>query len=123
MTWTCDEAEQILREKWDDADQVGGFSNDWERVRTLQELKEQHGDAVDAYDLLGSTTFCDYEEGEQTTLWRNIEDNSLWLFRSGVSVYGAYGEDFANDIEPGSMEAWLSHVEANARWAENFQGC
>lgn len=121
MTWTPDEAEQILREKWDGAESIGGFIHEWDRELARKELYAEFGAAIDPYTLIGLTVFCDYEEGETTTLWIKNEDNSLWMFRSGVSVYGNYGTTF-DEIDHGDMAAWLSHVEANDRHAANFQG-
>lgn len=123
MPFTAIEAEQILREHWDDADAVGGFFNEHQRQHRLRELREEHGEVIDAYVLIGNTGFSDYEEGTDSTLWVRIEDNSLWTLDTGVSVYGSFGEDFLRDLEPANMTEWLETVRANNEHAENFVGC
>ena len=123
MQFTAIEAEQILRERWDGADAVGGFANEYQRQCRLRELREQHGDVIDAYELIGNTGFSDYEEGTDSTLWVRIEDNTLWTLDTGVTVYGNFGEDFVRDLEPANMTDWLETVESNNEHAENFVGC
>ena len=66
--------------------------------------------------------WSDYEEGGETTLWLKIEDNSIWIFDAGSSVYGNYGEDFLSEIYPADMDQWLGTVRSNIQHAENFVG-
>ena len=120
MTWTTQEAETILREQWDDAEGVGGFANPWQREVALKQLSEEWGDALDGFSLLGQTMWSNYEEGGEVTLWLKVEDNSLWMFESGSTVYGSYGEDFLAEVRPAELSEWLCHVEANIRHAETF---
>lgn len=122
MQFTATEAEQILRERWDDADVVGGFANEAQRQNYVRDLREEHGSVIDAYELIGQTSFSDYEEGAQSTLWMRIEDGSLWTLDSGVTVYGDFGEDFLRDLEPADIQDWLETVRSNAEHAENFVG-
>lgn len=41
--FTPAEAEQILREQWDDATEIGGFHNSYAHLQTLEELQETYG--------------------------------------------------------------------------------
>ena len=120
--FTASEAETILREKWDDAEQVGGFANDWTRTLALNQLTEQWGDALEGFTLLGQTMWSDYEEGGEETLWVKDEDQSLWIFREGHTVHGDYGEDFREEIYPADLDQWLAQVRYNNQHADEFVG-
>lgn len=122
MSFTPDQAETILREQWDDAEMVGGFANDWTRTQAREQLKEEFGDAIEGFTLIGQTMWSDFEEGGEETLWLKIEDQTLWHFRSGHTVYGDYGENFLEEIYPADMEQWLGTVRDHIRHAEEFSG-
>lgn len=123
MTFSCAEAEQILRELWDDAEQVGGFANDWHRVQKIEEMREEYGAVVDCYTLIGNVSWSGYEEGADYTLWVKNDDGTLWFFEAGHTVYGDFGEDFNAEVYPATMEAWLSYVESCADLNDSFVGC
>lgn len=120
--FTAQEAERILREQWDDAEQVGGFMLPAWRQQTIEHLEEEYGAAaLVGWTLIGETSWCDYEEGHTIYLFVKDDDQSLWSLKAGASVYGPFGETF-DEIDPTTVEQWLEEVVSNIEHAENFSG-
>lgn len=120
--FTPKEAEQILREQWDDASMVGGFSTPFQRGQTLQELTEKYGEeALKGWTLIGETSWTDYEEGGVHYLFVKDEDDSLWSLAAGHTVYGDYGETF-DEIAPANVSEWLEQVKGDEEHNANFVG-
>jgi hypothetical protein len=120
--FTPQEAEQILREQWNDARQVGGFMSPFWRQQAIERLEEDYGaEALIGWTLIGETAWVDYEEGHTIYLFVKDDDQSLWSLKAGASVYGPFGESF-DEIEPTTIEQWLEEVVVNIEQAENFSG-
>lgn len=103
--FTPEEAEFILREKWDDAQIIGGL-NPWQRHCLVEEYRKLFGDAIEGYDLLGETSWCGYEDSGCTSLWE--KDGLLWVHEMGGGPFGDHGYDF--DPRVALMSDWLEQV-------------
>lgn len=123
MTFTPHEAEQILREQWDDADSVGGFLNRAHHYRVTCELVETYGeDSLTGLTLIGYTYWTDYEEGGEQFLFIRNSDDSLWSISAETSVYGEYGTSF-DELSATTIDEWLEDVVSNIEHMETFVGC
>lgn len=123
MTFTPHEAEQILRDQWDDAESVGGFFNRDHHYHTTLELVEEYGEeCITGLTLIGHTYWTDYEEGGEQFLFVRDSDNSLWSISVGSSVYGEYGMSF-DELSVTTIVEWLEDVYKNLEHMETFSGC
>ncbi len=110
-----EEAEQILREKWDGAEDVGGFWGKPYRDFVERKLLDEFHGAIAPYDLIGEVSVSGYDEGRASYLFVKKDDGSLWLFEQGSNIHCTFGESF-DEIEPVTMERWLQIVDE----AEDF---
>lgn len=122
MTFTAAEAEVILREEWDDAESVGGFLNDCDRTVARNQMSQIWGDDIKGFKLIGQTMWSDFEEGGESSLWVKEDDDTLWTFDEGLTVYGSFGSDFRSEVYPADLAQWLDTVRSNILHAENFVG-
>lgn len=105
--WTNDEILQLLTEQMPDCEEFGGFTSTYEPIYLQEQLAEKFGDRVYTYRLIGYTSWFSYEESCRSYLLQN--EKGIFLFRSGTTVYGDFGEDFS-EIEPTHIVEWLEIV-------------
>lgn len=111
MTFSPEEAELILREGWDDAEIVGGFQTELEGIRAMEDMVERFDVDHTQFKLLGKVEWRGYEEYAINTLWADANDE-LMLFREGYTVFGEFGLNFLDEIEPITIVEWLAIVES-----------
>lgn len=111
--FTPSEIETILRDQWDGAESFGGFASEAMREYARNGLRKEFGeDCLDGFTLIGETSWNTYEEGESQILMID-PTGQLVTFRSGVSVYGSYGESIKDEAYFITIEEWLTVVTNN----------
>lgn len=123
MSFSPEEAEQILREEWSDAALVGGFWSSNCRDHHMGELVTKFGEAaLQGWKLIGVIEYTDYDEGWTEYLFVG-QDDLFYSFSEGSSCYGGnFGESFS-EISQTNISDWLDTVNNVAAHNETFTGC
>lgn len=104
--WSAPDAAIIFRERWEGTHSIGGLYNEAGRQHEAERLKEEVVGLPRDIELIGHTSWCNYEEYGSTY----DQNECFWMLHCDNAAHGVSGKSWEQAQQVDDLTEWLAIV-------------